>query len=687
MSRDKKNKKNGIEKLRMVLDDSSFNNLNAEDEKYLKMLKEQLDESSGKKINFKEVVHKSKELSKEELLKPKVVIHERVEKKPFQIHEFKEVKEEPEVIEKQVDTQAKEQDLIEIKKINSTIPEFIQVKPKKVEKEDNVKSDEEKIITVYPEESKSEKGLEDEAETIEKELEKEISKVEEIPQWQEIDSDEQALKEEEKLIESTDETIYCSECNCILDSEMLFCYKCGKKTKDYENNLENSEETLEKTIEMKDTKIEEVDNEINLDEKTKPFEDIESIDEKIAIALYDMGYISPDSLKSIDVKELKKILGIKSKTAKQIRKEIDEKIIEETNVETIDIEESSQETVINESLEIEEKQTLYPTELSRDEELIPLQKDLEISKDEEKELKKDGLAESERKIEEEIADFAKIQIFKELKSVDDKLAVILYNNGFTSLELLKRVDYENIGKISGIKKKDAKKIIKEIQDLKNEEKVEIMMSDEADYFKDEESLGKEIKQIDDEIKDFNEEKPLIDEDLLIEEEVKKSENDDLSKIHSIDGKNSKLLNENNIKNIQDLENTTIKELIKIKGIKRRLAKQIKKEVREHLDKKQKEEEIKNMDKNPFIDEEEFEEDEWTLFDEASEEDKKSSKKEFMYGEYTLYGKEITNKNGKKRTVRFFSKGEPVDAEPITLPKGYEVKENKKTGVPYLRKKK
>ena len=42
--------------------------------------------------------------------------------------------------------------------------------------------------------------------------------------------------------------------------------------------------------------------------------------------------------------------------------------------------------------------------------------------------------------------------------------------------------------------------------------------------------------------------------------------------------------------------------------------------------------------------------------------------------------------GKTRIVRFFSKTEPDEGEPIELPKEYEVKENKKTGVPYIKKK-
>ena len=52
----------------------------------------------------------------------------------------------------------------------------------------------------------------------------------------------------------------------------------------------------------------------------------------------------------------------------------------------------------------------------------------------------------------------------------------------------------------------------------------------------------------------------------------------------------------------------------------------------------------------------------------------------------LYEKEIDLGRGKTRTIRFFSKDVPDDSIPTTLPEDYEVKINKKTGVPYLRKK-
>ena len=59
---------------------------------------------------------------------------------------------------------------------------------------------------------------------------------------------------------------------------------------------------------------------------------------------------------------------------------------------------------------------------------------------------------------------------------------------------------------------------------------------------------------------------------------------------------------------------------------------------------------------------------------------------FEYKDYKLYKKEIDLGNNNKRIIRFFSKEEPEDSTPSKLPKNYEVKINKKTGVPYIRKK-
>ena len=80
--------------------------------------------------------------------------------------------------------------------------------------------------------------------------------------------------------------------------------------------------------------------------------------------------------------------------------------------------------------------------------------------------------------------------------------------------------------------------------------------------------------------------------------------------------------------------------------------------------------------------------EWEYYDEEKiTEEKLEEIKGFRHKDYTLFEKTIKVPSGKIRIVRFFSKAQPEDSEPIELPKGYVVKVNKKTGVPYLKKKK
>jgi len=53
---------------------------------------------------------------------------------------------------------------------------------------------------------------------------------------------------------------------------------------------------------------------------------------------------------------------------------------------------------------------------------------------------------------------------------------------------------------------------------------------------------------------------------------------------------------------------------------------------------------------------------------------------FKKDEYTLY------QNKKHPHLRYFSKKKSSKGKPIDVPTGYNVKVNKKTGLPYLKKK-
>jgi len=208
-------------------------------------------------------------------------------------------------------------------------------------------------------------------------------------------------------------------------------------------------------------------------------------------------------------------------------------------------------------------------------------------------------------------------------------------------------------------------------------------------------MDKLIKQEKPVIYEEDQKKELPIEDF-IEEELKKEPSKDFEikekyekeeifkDIKSIDGKIAKLLLENGVDSIDSLRTMTIKDLVSIKGIKRRIAKKIKKEVTK-LSEKTEEKYTTEFIKPKVQDEKE---DKLEIFYEKKPSKKgKKEIKGFMQNDYMLYEKKIKTKSGKKRTVRFFSKSKPKMGKPIELPKGFNVSINKKTGVPFLKKKK
>jgi hypothetical protein len=79
--------------------------------------------------------------------------------------------------------------------------------------------------------------------------------------------------------------------------------------------------------------------------------------------------------------------------------------------------------------------------------------------------------------------------------------------------------------------------------------------------------------------------------------------------------------------------------------------------------------------------------EWESYDVEEMPEVKPDNSAYTHGDFTLYKKEIKTATGKKRTVHFFSKKIPDVGEPVQLPEDYEVKVNKRTGLPYLKKNK
>ena len=54
--------------------------------------------------------------------------------------------------------------------------------------------------------------------------------------------------------------------------------------------------------------------------------------------------------------------------------------------------------------------------------------------------------------------------------------------------------------------------------------------------------------------------------------------------------------------------------------------------------------------------------------------------------WTLYTRDVKLKGGKNQTIYYFSKRTPKSGSPCDMPTGYLVGVNKRTGLPYLKKK-
>ncbi len=200
-----------------------------------------------------------------------------------------------------------------------------------------------------------------------------------------------------------------------------------------------------------------------------------------------------------------------------------------------------------------------------------------------------------------------------------------------------------------------------------------------------EPVDEKVKEETVEKADIEQLEESIKEDVSVKEKEKLI--DAFNGIKSIDQKTAKLLYENEITSIDILKEKPIKELTKIKGIKRKLAKKIKKDLKEYRTDYKPVDESFERGENPYVRESEGGEEWDSYYERESPVEEFEEVAGYKHQDYTLYEKEVETGSGKKRIVRFFSKAKPDDGDPIELPKGYEVKKNKKTGVPYLRKKK
>lgn len=157
-------------------------------------------------------------------------------------------------------------------------------------------------------------------------------------------------------------------------------------------------------------------------------------------------------------------------------------------------------------------------------------------------------------------------------------------------------------------------------------------------------------------------------------------------IECIDEKTAEILYKNGYFSIENLTEATVDDLVQIHGIKRRLAKQIKKEIDEHIQETDvseftpiKQRTTRKKEKKKSLDSSE-----WEV---TPSKEKTSSIPEICtYKGFTLYKREKRTSDGEITTIHYFSKRKSERGEPASLPDGYRIVVNRETGVPYLKKK-
>jgi len=301
MTHNKTSKKNEQDQLYKILDNGSKKNLTLKNENYLKSLIIRL-KSSNKEIYLKPKVTKGLNEEDVDFLKPNVNIHVR-EKRKIEVIEYKREKPKEKPYEK---------DLLEIEKVETIEPKFIEVKPKVTTK------------------SKIEK----------------ISKKDELPEvelmeWEEVNiknSKTEKIKDEisEKVTTEHVEFIEKIEDEIIEDLKeeqkpgvtSVFGKIKGRKRKkeivEFEPvEIEKPENEKEEDIEFKlaeeevtpiDKKLITEEPSLDFDKKIETYKDYQTINQETAIKLYDQGYTNTETLKNITIKDLTKIKGIKRRS-------------------------------------------------------------------------------------------------------------------------------------------------------------------------------------------------------------------------------------------------------------------------------------------------------------------------------------------------------------------------------------
>jgi hypothetical protein len=163
-----------------------------------------------------------------------------------------------------------------------------------------------------------------------------------------------------------------------------------------------------------------------------------------------------------------------------------------------------------------------------------------------------------------------------------------------------------------------------------------------------------------------------------------------SGIKCIDDTTAELLYKHGYFSIENLQDTTVDDLVQIPGINRKLARQIKKEIDEQVIETETSEFISKKHKKTKKKEKKkpapAHTTEWEPSVSQEKQQKAPSPPICTYKEYTLYRRKTRRQDGKKSRFHYFAKRKSVKGSPAPLPEGYHIVVNKKNGVPYLKKK-
>ncbi|MBN1860746.1 MAG: helix-hairpin-helix domain-containing protein, partial [Candidatus Thermoplasmatota archaeon] len=160
-----------------------------------------------------------------------------------------------------------------------------------------------------------------------------------------------------------------------------------------------------------------------------------------------------------------------------------------------------------------------------------------------------------------------------------------------------------------------------------------------------------------------------------------------SGIESIDEKTAEILYKNGYFSVENIKDATIDDLVSIRGIKRKLAKQIKREIEQKLITSEKTEftPIKHKTTKKRGKEKHTDSTEWESESAREKNSAPTSPPACIYQGFILYRRTFKRHDKKNKTVHFFSKVKPDVGQPCQLPKGYQIAVNHKTGIPYLKK--